>query len=307
MQAVLRYPSAPAPQRRRSIGAPVEARQQRRQSFHLPQIDSSAVRRSTSKGALRSKASNAVARSRSISNASTHLKSASSSTLSLLSEDAVESLPSMPCTLPPLRERRHTLPNLSKAYSAISDSAPKRRSLPSSPLSMLCLEGHRAALPTLSLDGHDAGSSFKQFRNVALIRWIFEEARMRHVGRSSYQARQEDDDASAQKQVGKGLSSVIFREVCSDVMAATRKCCKAYRACQFLRTAVPEPRHLRRDLELKTAIQAKSFAVGVLCKMLQDVREKGDDAERMWQSCVDGLASKSLNSRVFGNRSIALD
>jgi len=294
MQAARRSPSAPT-QQRRSIGTPKEILQQHRQSFHLPQISSSSMRRSSSKCALRSKAPNAAARSSLISNASTILKSASSSTSTLLSEDAVECLPSMPRNIPPMRGRRHSLPSLSKDLSATTESAPKRQSLPNLPKSL--------AIPKLSLQGPEAGRLPMQLRNVALIRWIFEEARKRHVGRSSYQARQED--TSATRKSG-GLSSVVFREVFSDVLAATRNCCKAYRACQLFRAEAPEPMHLKVDLELKTAMQTKAFTVGVLSKMLQDAREKGGDAELMWQACFDGLASQSLTGKAFGSRNIAL-
>jgi hypothetical protein len=66
-----------------------------------------------------------------------------------------------------------------------------------------------------------------------------------------------------------------------------------------MNAAVPQPMHFKVDLELKTAMQAKAFSVGVFCKTLQDVREKGGDAELMWRACFEGLASKSLAPNAF--------
>jgi hypothetical protein len=142
--------------------------------------------------------------------------------------------------------------------------------------------------------------------NVGLIRWIFEIARDRHLARPSYQARHECPSTSVKYYPAadsKGMVSVIFREVLNDVMLATRDSCRAYRALELGSAAACRKAEVRNRMQ---KVKRKLFAVGIINKMLREMREEGDKAELLWRECWLGLASTSINSKAFASRSLGL-
>lgn len=156
-------------------------------------------------------------------------------------------------------------------------------------------------LPRLSLEGSEASRPTMALHNVGLIRWIFEEARSRHVARPSYQARQHDLTRE------KYMHCVILREVCADIRSATRGCCKAYRALKILNQAALDKKESKDRIACNLRlVRRKLLVAGLLCKMLCKVREDNERAELMWKTCCDGLGSFSVSSAAFGCRSLGL-
>lgn len=157
------------------------------------------------------------------------------------------------------------------------------------------------SLPRLSLEGSEASRPTMSLHNVGLMRWIFEEAKSRHLARPSYQARQHDETRE------KLMAGVIFREVCADIRSATRNCCAAYRAVKILNTGARQKAEARERVACNIrAVRRKLLVAGLLCKMLQEVRENNARAELMWKDCRTGLGSWSLSGAVFGCRSLGL-
>lgn len=156
-------------------------------------------------------------------------------------------------------------------------------------------------LPRLSLEGSEASRPTMALHNVGLIRWIFEEARIRHLARPSYQARQHDVTRE------KNMHWVILREVCSDIRSATRGCCKAYRALKILNQAALDKKESKERIAGNMRlVRRKLLVAGLLCKMLYKVREDNEKAELMWKNCCDGLGSFSVCSAAFGCASLGL-
>lgn len=142
----------------------------------------------------------------------------------------------------------------------------------------------------------------------ALCRWIFEEARHLHTERASYQARQLD----ASERLSPEMRSVVFREVLTDVWAATRNCYNAYHAAEVLAEAGPCHAAKRTKQEAKQKrmrrIRAKVLAAGTFCKLLSTLKKDNENAEAFWKQCFDGLGSCSITSAAFGiaSRSLGL-
>lgn len=156
-------------------------------------------------------------------------------------------------------------------------------------------------LPRLSLEGPEDCRPSLYLHNPALIRWIFEEATIRHTARRSYQARQKD--SAKDSPAYEGMQGVIFREVCTDVLVATRQCCTAYRAIEFLNEAARPRAELRHRVTCaKRRLRSKMLVAAIFCKMLREMRENNDKAENMWKLCCEGLGSLSLGlaSRSLG-------
>jgi len=162
--------------------------------------------------------------------------------------------------------------------------------------------GPRQSLPRLSLEGPEEMRPPLCLHNVGLNRWIFEQARIIHLDRPSYQARQSDPRREA------GMHWVILREVCADVMSATRKCCNAYRLVECLSEAAGKRQDSRsRAWYNIMRLKPKLFAVGVFSKMLGKIRTDDDEAEKMWSQCAAGLsASLSICAKAFASRSRGL-
>lgn len=157
-------------------------------------------------------------------------------------------------------------------------------------------------LPQLSLEGPEEFRPPLRLHNVGLIRWISQEARILHLARPSYQARQSDTRKE------EGMHWVILREACADIMSATRKCCKAYRLVECLSEAACERADSRcRAWSNIKQMKTKLFVVGVLSKMLGNVRDDSEKAENMWMQCAAGLsASLSLCAKAFASKSRGL-
>jgi len=138
--------------------------------------------------------------------------------------------------------------------------------------------------------------------HVALMRWVFHEARNQHLARPSYQARIHDTQEALEKGEVMAMSEVILREVLADVWAAARRCCKANRAIGIMSQAAHEKTGANDQMKHRTLslnqrfqrLRNKLFVTGVLCKMLRKVREESDKAESMWKQCCAGLGSLSL-------------
>lgn len=157
-------------------------------------------------------------------------------------------------------------------------------------------------LPQLALEGPEVLRPSLCLHNVGLIRLIFEEARTSHSARPSYQARQ-IDPASTDKR----MHGVIFREVCTDVLRATQKCCKAYRAVEVLGEAADRRMASRNRVTRNIQnVRRKLLVAGILCKTLRNMREDTAKAESMWKQCCAGLGSLSLSSKAFASRSVGL-
>merc|ERR1711865_11566 len=133
------------------------------------------------------------------------------------------------------------------------------------------------------------------------MRWVHEEAKINHLARPSYQARQADP----RKENEKWMPGVVFREVCTDVLSATKKCCKAYRLMNLPIAVCESPKKaiMRQRVQ---KLRRKVFVAVVLNKMLKKVREENANAEAMWKQCCAGLASLSMNSKAFASRSLGL-
>lgn len=136
------------------------------------------------------------------------------------------------------------------------------------------------------------------FHNVGLMRWIYEEAKTHHMKRQSYQARQHDLTNKTVK------ARDIFHEVCTDVLLATRHCCRAHRAMKALNEAASQKKESRCRVARKIQkVSRKLFVAGIFCKMLRNIREENARAEVLWKECHDGLASESISSKAFGSSS----
>lgn len=163
-----------------------------------------------------------------------------------------------------------------------------------------------AKLPRLSLEGSESSRPPMCLHNVGLIRWIFEEARVLHLARPSYQARLDDTKKE------KLMSSVILREVCGDILAATRSRCRAYRAVQSLQWSSEAARHKRDRVWCNLrSLRRKLFVAALFGRMLRDVREENAQAEQMWKQCCVGLGSWGLgslgvSSKAFASQSLGL-
>lgn len=157
-------------------------------------------------------------------------------------------------------------------------------------------------LPHLALDGPENERPPLCLHNVGLIRWVFEEARDLHLARGEYQARQSDP----QKQ--ERMHAVIFREVCGDILAATRKCCKAYRAVETMRELAGHKAHARhRAMNRFQGARTKLRVAGTLNKMLRKEHEQNIEAEKMWSECCEGLSlSLSLCAKQFASKSLGV-
>jgi len=153
-------------------------------------------------------------------------------------------------------------------------------------------------LPPLSLEDTESCRP-GNLHNVGLVRWIFEEAKIRHMARPSYQARQEDLYLPKQK----FMPGLIFREVCTDVLRSTRNCCNAYRALELTIEGASKTMQSR---QLMQRLRRKVFVAGVLGKLLKTVREDNKNAELMWKQCCSGLASWSMSSKAFASRTLGL-
>jgi len=155
-------------------------------------------------------------------------------------------------------------------------------------------------LPHLALEGPAEERPPLSLHNCGLIRWIFEEAKTIHTARPEYQARQCDTTRED------NMHMKIFREVCTDVMAATRQCCNAYRAVESMSEAAARRRESRvpRLAKWLQKVKGKLFAAATLAKLLAQMREDSAKAELMWKQCCDGLGSLSLNSKAFASRSL---
>lgn len=137
--------------------------------------------------------------------------------------------------------------------------------------------------------------------NVGLMRWIYEEAKTHHMKRQSYQARQYDLTHNKFK------ARDIFHEVCTDVLSATRHCCRAYRGLKTLNEAACQKKESRyRIAQNMRKLRQKLFVAGIFCKMLRNTREENAKAELLWRECRDGLASVSISSKAFGGHSLGL-
>lgn len=154
-------------------------------------------------------------------------------------------------------------------------------------------------LPPLSLEGTESCRPGLSLHNVGLVRWIFEEAKIRHMARPSYQARQEDLYLPKQK----FMPGLILREVCTDVLRSTRNCCNAYRALELTIEGASKKMQSR---QLMQRLRRKVFVAGVLGKILKTVREDNKNAELMWKQCCAGLASWSMSSKAFASRTLGL-
>lgn len=152
-------------------------------------------------------------------------------------------------------------------------------------------------LPQLALEGPPACRPTIHSHNVALIRWIFEEARALHLERPEYQARQGDQKPD------KCMRGVILQEVCLDVLKATRHCCQAYRAIESLNEAAHANSHPSYRNKMQK-VRRKLFVASALARMLCTIRENNSNAELMWKDCCAGLWSSSLSSKAFASRSI---
>jgi len=206
----------------------------------------------------------------------------------------------------PLKSRG--LPNVEphSAPDVVNDSLSVDLNMPCLPMRLPALSKAERAyetLPRLSLDGSEASRPPMRLHNVGLIRWIFEEARIRHSARPSYQARLHDTKKE------KKMSSVLLREVCGDILAATRTCCRAYRAMQWSNEAV---RHKSDRVWCNLrSFRRKLRVAAFFGRMLRDVREENAKAEQMWKQCCIGLGSWGLGSlsvsnKAFGSQSLGL-
>merc|ERR1712232_878589 len=116
---------------------------------------------------------------------------------------------------------------------------------------------------------------------------------------------------------------VLFREVCTDILLATRRCCNAYRAVESLAELAAERKEAaaREAASQKAAAQKrlllalrfqkvrrKVFAIVIFSKMLRRMRDDSSNAEQMWKQCFAGLGSMSLgvSSKALASRSIGL-
>lgn len=154
-------------------------------------------------------------------------------------------------------------------------------------------------LPPLSLEGTESCRPGLSLHNVGIVRWIFEEAKIRHMARPSYQARQEDLYLPKQK----FMPGLILREVCTDVLRSTRNCCNAYRALELTTEGASKRMQSRQVMH---RLRRKVFVAGVLGKLLKTVRADNKNAELMWQQCCAGLASWSMSSKAFASRTLGL-
>jgi len=161
-----------------------------------------------------------------------------------------------------------------------------------------------AKLPRLSLEGSEASRPLMCLHNVGLMRWIYEEAKTHHIKRPSYKARQCDLTNNKVK------ARDIFHEVCIDVLAATRHCCRAYRAVKTLNEVACQNRQKKesrsRIARNMQKVSRKLLVAGIFCKMLRNIREENAKAEVLWKECHDGLASVSISSKAFGSSSRGL-
>jgi len=154
-------------------------------------------------------------------------------------------------------------------------------------------------LPPLSLEGTESSRPGLSLHNVGIVRWIFEDAKIRHMARPSYQARQEDLFLPKQK----FMPGLILREVCTDVLTSTRNCCNAYRALELTTEGAAKRMQSRHVMQ---RLRKKVFVASVLGKLLKTVREDNKNAELMWKQCCAGLASWSMNSKAFASRTLGL-
>jgi len=135
-----------------------------------------------------------------------------------------------------------------------------------------------------------------RLHNPGLIRWIFEEAKVRHLARPSYQARQEDGTKF------KFMSGVILREVLADILHTTRHCCIAYRLVEYTSKSAAKKLAAARIFQ---RVRSKLLVVSMFRKMLQTARDEEAQAELMWKQCCGSL---SLSSKAFvsGAKSMGL-
>jgi len=285
----------------------------------LPRIGSLSVARrsiAVTGAAASSMASNAsVAASSVVANASGKV-SAVSDSMSVGVASASQGLARFARNIPAAAAKRCSRPLKSRGLpildmprsqgDLVSESLSAEPSKPSLRMRLPALsmeERAYAKLPRLSLEGSESSRPPMCLHNVGLIRWIFEEARVLHLARPSYQARLDDTKKE------KLMSSVILREVCGDILAATRSRCRAYRAVQWSSEAA---RHKgdRVWCNLRS-LRRKLLVAALFGRMLRDVREENAEAEQMWKQCCVGLGSwglgsLSVSSKAFASRSLGL-
>lgn len=127
-------------------------------------------------------------------------------------------------------------------------------------------------------------------RSLILARWATQEARNRHVARTTYLNRQREDFP----RVGTEAREIL-REVFSDVRAAVRICCVAYRAVELMQESAQQ-RKVRIRANLKR-IRAKVIATNRFCTLLSRMRE-AREAEKQWRDYLESLATGSKSTAL---------
>jgi len=280
---------------------------------------SSAAHRTVSEPALRQRnhstqlsrnSSISTAASAAVSNASLRAGGLASSVTAAMTAGIAaaggrrQSMPTLGMRLPALpgKKRRKSMPALTACLAVQKQNSSLHQS---DHLPHLSLEGPKSERPALSL------------HNCGLVRWVFEEAKLMHTSRAEYEARKSDTTRDP------GMNMVIFREVCTDILSATRLCCNAYRAVESLselaaerkeadaRKAAGEKAAAQKRLLIALRFQKvrrKMFAFVSFAKMLRRMRDDSSSAEQMWKQCFAGLGSMSLgvSSKALASRSIGL-
>eukprot|EP00927_Polykrikos_kofoidii_P065965 TRINITY_DN61651_c0_g1_i1.p1 TRINITY_DN61651_c0_g1~~TRINITY_DN61651_c0_g1_i1.p1 ORF type:complete len:635 (+),score=76.80 TRINITY_DN61651_c0_g1_i1:180-1907(+) len=139
-------------------------------------------------------------------------------------------------------------------------------------------------------------------RNVGLIRLIYEDARARHQGRSTFRIR---------RLLGRKRSvGPVLGEVCADVFAAVKRCTRAYKAVQLLWFGGQKRREARARVNIiLKRVRPKVIAVDAWLRVLRRLRGPvgSDEAERMWRELcdsVDNLEDGPPASPLCSSRSI---
>jgi len=123
---------------------------------------------------------------------------------------------------------------------------------------------------------------------VAIARQIFNEAKRLHKERPTYKAREADNET------GKGLGPVIFKEVCNDVLCATRRWMCAVRMVSQMQAALGERAATRIRTKNNTdLLKSKVLVLSVFRNMHTRVRDDQERWETLWGSVSLSDASDS--------------
>jgi hypothetical protein len=124
---------------------------------------------------------------------------------------------------------------------------------------------------------------------VQFIRLVKSDARRRHQARTSWQER-------AREEVARD-TSVIFKEVRADLIAAVRKHCIALRALKYLQKGAEQRRFLRGSIiERLPSLQAKSWSVGNFGVLLHTAQKRHGGGGRGYRQLDENQADSMWDS-----------